>query len=249
MPLIKKFSEKYLNENIQIKQIIQTSLIDWDNRIVTTLYTGRCNFRCPFCYNVKLVLSPDQIDTIPEKIFLEILLERKKFIDGVCLSGGEPTMNRDLPGFLSRIKEHHLLVKLDTNGSYPEMLKRIIEQNLVDYIAMDIKNSLSIGKYQMTTGIVDENLVDKIKESIHIIMQSEKPYEFRTTVIPELHNASTIENIAKSIYGAQKYVIQNFNQTENMIEPAFKEKSPYKQWDLQEMEERAKPFVQECLIR
>ncbi|MFW6149232.1 MAG: anaerobic ribonucleoside-triphosphate reductase activating protein [Atribacterota bacterium] len=242
--------KKYLDKRkIKIKKIIGTSMIDWEGMIISTLYVGGCNFRCPFCYNTDLVIDSYSLPDIPEENILSFLVERKPFLDGICLSGGEPTLYADITEFLDTMKRHKLKIKLDTNGSQTAMLEKIIEQGLVDYIAMDIKNCLRTEDYARTIGVQDKQIITKIKNSIKLIMTSGVDYEFRTTIVPEFHDTEMIENIAKEIMGAQKYILQNFIQSEEMLDPRLKNIKPYSEEKMKDILKRAEPHVQECRIR
>lgn len=224
-------------------------MIDWEGMIVTTLYVSGCNFHCPFCYNTDLVVKSHSLPVILEEKILSFLLERKSFLDGICLSGGEPTLYSDIALFLKKIKSNNFKIKLDTNGSKPEKLKEIIEQKLVDYIAMDIKNYLDIDAYIKTIGIHKEQIVKKIKKSINLIMNSGIDYEFRTTVIPGFHDTENIVNIAREIDGAQKYILQNFIQSEEMLDPYLRDVQPYSEEKMNTILKKIEPYVQECRIR
>jgi len=243
---MKKFLSK---KKIKIKKMIKTSLIDWEGMIVTTLYVGECNFRCPFCYNTELVINSVGLPTISEeKIFLSFI-EQKPFIDGVCLSGGEPTLYDDLPQFLARIRDFHLKIKLDTNGSHPEKLAVLLEQHLIDYVAMDIKNSLRSNEYGKTIGIQNEHIISKIKRSIHLIMHAGIDYEFRTTIVPGFHNDEMIKEIAEVIKGAQRYFLQNFIQSEKMLDPCLGNINPYSEEKMKALKKKIEPYVQKCQVR
>jgi pyruvate formate lyase activating enzyme len=242
----KKFS---LGKKIKIRNLIPTSLIDWEGMIISTLYVGGCNFRCPYCYNADLVINPTQFSIIPEKNILSLLEERKDFIDGICLSGGEPTIYDDLPELLNKIKNLNLKVKLDTNGSNPDKLAHIIESGLTDFIAMDIKNCLQPEEYQKSIGINDGQIVTNIKKSIGIIINSEIDYEFRTTVIPIFHDAVTIEEIAREIRGARRYVLQNFVNSEKLLDNRLAIINPYPKYKMDELKIIAQPYVKKCLVR
>ncbi len=247
MTISKKRSQA--KKKIKIKKMIETSLIDWEGMMVSTLYVGGCNFRCPFCYNVDLVINPECLPAILEKkIFLSIS-ERNPFIDGICLSGGEPTIYDDLIEFLNRIKSYNLKIKLDTNGSHPEKLADIIDYQLVDYIAMDIKNCLQTEAYTRTIRVQNEQIITKIKKSIELIMVSGVDYEFRTTVVPGFHNVEMIESIAKEIKGAQRYILQNFIQPEKILDPCLKDTIPFSEEKIQEIQKKIEPHVQICSIR
>ncbi len=237
------------NKKIKIKKIIKTSLIDWEGMIVSTLYVGGCNFHCPFCYNTELVESPQDLATISKKDLLLLLEKQKPFLDGICLSGGEPTLYEDLPEFLKTIKDRQLKIKLDTNGSYPEMLEDLLKEDLVDYIAMDIKNCLCPDEYQKAIGVNCKNIIEKIKKSLQLIMNAGIEYEFRTTVIPELHNSNTIVDIAREIKGAQRFVLQKFIQSEDMLDQSLKNIKPYSEEKMQEMGKKIESYVEKSTIR
>ncbi|MFH1855975.1 MAG: anaerobic ribonucleoside-triphosphate reductase activating protein [Candidatus Omnitrophota bacterium] len=234
--------------NIEIKSFIRNSLLDWEGKIVSTVYIGGCNFRCPFCHNRELVLSPENLKTIETEEVLNYLNKNKIFVDGVCVTGGEPCLNEDLPEFLKQFKSTGMLVKLDTNGSYPERLKKIIDAGLVDYIAMDIKSSLEEVPYLKSCGIINTAILPEVKKSIELIMSCGIDYEFRTTVVPLLHTKEEILQIAKAVSGAKKLAIQNFSNHET-LDPEFKTIKPYSLEELEKLSEGIKVYVQKCVIR
>jgi pyruvate formate lyase activating enzyme len=238
-----------IDKKIKISNIIPTSLIDWEGMVVSTLYVGGCNFRCPFCYNVDLVINAKQFSEIPEKDILNFLLERKDFIDGICLSGGEPTIYADLSQFLSKIKNYNLKIKLDTNGSNPDRLATIIERELIDFVAMDIKSCLQPEEYKKVSGITDEKIITNIKKSIDIISNSETDYEFRTTVVPVFHDVTAIEGIAREIKGARKYVLQNFITTEKLLDNKLADIKPYSTIQMEKLKKIAESYVERCIVR
>ena len=233
--------------DLEIKGFIETSFLDWDGKIVSTLYVPLCNFRCPFCHNSGLIEDPQQYGTVSIEYIKKFLLDRKDFIDGICLTGGEPCLhkNHGLFEFMKSIKDLGFQVKLDTNGTDPDTLQKIIDDSLVDYIAMDIKGPLD-ERYNKLAGI-KVNL-DKIKQSIKIIMGSGVDYEFRTTVVPTLLDTKDFEDIAKYIKGAQKYVFQQF-AAEHTWDKSLREVNPYPKEKLEEMVEVSKPYVINTLIR
>ena len=189
------------------------SLVDYDKKLTCTIFTKSCNFCCPFCHNRSLALN-EEISEIPFTEILNYLSSRKKYLEAVCISGGEPTLNDDLPEVIIEIKKLGYLVKLDTNGTNPAMLEKLINNNLVDYIAMDIKNDLY--NYPKTAGKDFVNLFN-IQQSINIIQNSNVDYEFRTTLVKEYHNEETIENIANWIKDPKRYYLQKFKLSENCI--------------------------------
>ncbi len=235
--------------NITIKQMIETSLIDWEGKIVSTLYLPSCNFRCPYCYNCDLILHPENFPDISQRKIDNFLIERKDFIDGICMSGGEPTLYPDLPAYFKEIKKKGFLIKLDTNGTNPKLLKNLLDFSLVDYIALDIKSSLDFDNYSIAAGIKDKIVLEKVKDSIELIMNSKVDYEFRTTVVPLLHSDETIMEIARYISGAKKYVLQNFSPLEKTLDPSFQKIKPYPGEKIKELSEKAKKYVPNCCWR
>jgi len=226
--------------------MIKTSLIDWEGKIVSTLYVSSCNFRCPYCYNCDLIFHPDNFKDIPFKEINNYLLERKDFIDGICMSGGEPTLYPDLASYFKKIKDKNFLIKLDTNGANPKLLEELLNLGLVDYIAMDIKSSLDFDNYSKAAGIKNKMILEKIKSSIELMMNSKIDYEFRTTVVPLLHTEETIIEIARYIAGAKRYILQNFSPLEKTIDPSYQKIKPYSDEKIQELSEKAKKHVPNC---
>ena len=188
------------------------TLLDFPGRVACTVFLGGCDFRCPFCHNYELVDGTMEPVMDEEELFA-FLSKRKGLLDGVVFTGGEPALRPELPGLCAKIREMGFLVKLDTNGSHPDMLRRLIEEDLVDYVAMDIKNSPE--KYAETCG-VDFVDMERIYESIRIIKCSAPDYEFRTTVVDEFHESSDFEKIGEMIKGAGKYFLQPFTDRETV---------------------------------
>lgn len=196
-----------------IKGLQKLTLLDYPGKMACTVFTAGCNFRCPFCHNASLVTNIDD-ERISEEEFFSFLEKRQGIIDGVCVTGGEPTLQPDLKDFLKKIKDLGYSVKLDTNGYRPEVLKDVVNSGLIDYVAMDIKNSQS--KYALTTGI--ENLdISKINESVEFLMSGVVDYEFRTTIVKELHTEEDIQDIVSWISGAKKYYLQGFIDSGDLI--------------------------------
>jgi pyruvate formate lyase activating enzyme len=183
------------------------SLVDYDGKVCATLFTGSCNFKCGFCHNSALVLDYTSLPHYSEDQIFSYLEKRKGILDGVCVSGGEPTLNADLPLFIEKIKKIGYSVKLDTNGTNPEMLKSLYQNGLIDYIAMDIKNNR-----EDYASIIGFNQFDttKIEKSVDFLLSRNYDYEFRTTLISEYHKQVNIEKIADWICGANKYFLQKF---------------------------------------
>lgn len=237
---------------MEIGGLQKLTLIDFPGRIAATVFLIGCNFKCPWCYSSELVL-PEKIKLQPrisEKDFFNFLRERRELLEGVCIGGGEPTINKELSEFIKKIKKLGYLVKLDTNGSNPKMLKKLIDDNLIDYVAMDIKQAqiskLKIQNYERAAGVkVDLN---KIRKSIEIIKDSGIDYELRTTVVPTVHTKEDIIQIAKEISLAKKYYLQNF-LPEKTIDPEFEKIKPYPQEYLLEIQKAISPFFEVCQVR
>lgn len=231
---------------IVIKGFIEMSMLDWEGKIVSTLYLPYCNFRCPYCHNSGLVLNPEQYNTVPVEVVIDYFIRHQGWIDGVCISGGEPCMHEDLPDLIKRLRDVGSLIKLDTNGSFPDMLQRLIDERLLDYIAMDIKAPLNI--YALLTGINDEAIGEKIKQSIRIVMDSGIDHEFRTTVVPTLHTKEMFVSMAGSIKGASRYILQAFVPS-NPIEPEYQKVTPFTREEMQDIQQAVLPYVQRCELR
>lgn len=210
------------------------TLIDYPGKIATTVFTVGCSFRCHFCHNPELVLraqfpAPNKM----EEEFLAHLEKRRGKLEGVCITGGEPTIQPDIIDFIRKIKEMGYVVKLDSNGTRPDVLRRIIKEGLVDYIAMDIKHAPK--KYKLATGLTTD--IARIKMSVKLIMNSGLPYEFRTTVVPGIHEDEDFDKIAKWIAGAQNYNLQEYREM-RILNPNLKKKTKGKQLDLDAIKKR-----------
>lgn len=196
----------------------KTTLLDYPGRVAATVFTGGCNFRCPFCYNRELVLQEASGDFYSEEEVLAFLKKRKNILKGVCITGGEPTLQADLPAFIDRIKQLGYLVKLDTNGYRPEVLKHLLDEGCLDYVAMDIKNCPE--KYRNTTGMDEEGRefqLEKIRESVSLLLHTDVDSEFRTTVVKELHTIEDMMKIGEWIKGCSKYYLQRFTDSGSTI--------------------------------
>jgi pyruvate formate lyase activating enzyme len=190
------------------------SLVDFDGLVAATVFTGGCNFRCDFCHNSPLVLSHDKLPALDEDEVLSYLKKRRVVLDGVCVSGGEPTLQKDLPEFLIKLKNIGYKVKLDTNGTAPELIKNLYADKLVDYFAMDIKNDRE--NYAKIIGFNSYDTAN-VEKSVEFLLSLNGCYEFRTTIIDEFHDEQNITNIGKWIEGADKYFLQKFKSNENCI--------------------------------
>lgn len=196
----------------------KTTLLDYPKHLAATIFLGGCNFRCPFCHNVSLVLYPDQQPILSEDEVFSVLIKRRHLLEGVCITGGEPTIHKELPALIEKIKNLGLDVKLDTNGTNPDMLSYLMEQSLIDFISMDIKNSPS--KYNITAGLSTLS-PDKINASASLLMSAGVPYEFRTTVVREYHESSDFLEIGRWLCGASSYYLQSYQDSGNIISPGL----------------------------
>lgn len=197
---------------MQILGLQKLTLLDYPGYIASTIFTGGCNFKCPFCQNASLVNYEEE--DLGEENILEFLKDRKPYLDAACISGGEPTIQKELKDFIKKVKNIGYLVKLDTNGTNPKLLKELIDEKLIDYVAMDIKNSKE--KYNETIGLKYD--MKNIEESVNLLLEGNIDYEFRTTVVKDFHDESDFKKIAKWIKGAKKYVLQQFVGSENVIQ-------------------------------
>ncbi|MDP6670188.1 MAG: anaerobic ribonucleoside-triphosphate reductase activating protein [archaeon] len=227
------------------KGLQKTTLIDFPGEIACTLFLPKCNFRCPYCYNPKLVFEKDTGQSIPENEIFDFLDGRKGLLDGVCITGGEPALHTELPKFCRKVKEKGFLVKVDTNGSNPEMLKRLIDEKLVDYIAMDIKAPLE--KYEEVTGVA----VDKeaIKKSVELIKKSGVKYEFRTTILPKFISENDLLEIGKWLKGAKFFALQQFSPAPEMIDKSLGNEKRYTKEELKGFGKLLEGFFEKVEVR
>ena len=227
----------------EIKGLEKFAPVDFPGFISSTVFLGGCNFRCPYCHNADLVVRPEALTTIPLDYFVTYLDSRKGWLEGICVSGGEPLIDDDLEILLRVIKERNLLVKLDTNGSRPEMLEGLIGVGLVDHVAMDVKAPLSRYK-QVTRADMSEG---DIVRSIEVIRSSRLPYLFRTTVVPGLVGEKDLLEIAQMLHGANLFQIQAFSG-KNPIDRNLLEIKPFLPEEISRMAERIKPYFGEVRV-
>ncbi len=223
----------------------KTSLLDWDGMVATTIYLQGCNLRCPFCHNVDLVSTTAKVEEIPWELVEEYLRENIDFLDGVVITGGEPTLNDDLPELIEKIRALGLKVKLDTNGTNPNMLEDLLRAGMLDSVAMDLKGPLDRQYGQVCGGEVD---LEAVKRSIHMLMTSGVDYEFRTTVVPHYLSAADLERMAAFIGGAKKYVLQQF-RNDTTLDRRLSQVDPYSEGELLSMAETARKYVRKVIIR
>jgi len=227
----------------------KTTLIDYPRKIACVVFLAGCNFRCPWCYSSELVLPLKIVSQprISEKEFLDFLRGRQGLLEGVVICGGEPTINKDLPQFIEKIKNLGYSVKLDTNGSNPKMLKDLVRANLIDYVAMDIKASINNKIYENILG-EGVKLAD-IQDSVNFLKSGNLDFEFRTTVVNTIHTKEDFSEIAKWIGGSDvKYYLQNF-RAEKTIDPKFEKIEPFSKEFLEEIIKEIFPYFKDCQVR
>lgn len=228
---------------MRIDGLQKMTLLDFPGKVACTVFTGGCNFRCPFCHNALLVTElPENPDYTVDEI-LSFLKKRSGLLDGVAITGGEPLMNPDIANFIKKIRDLGYAVKLDTNGSYPDRLKSIVGEGLVDYVAMDIKNCRE--KYAETIGLNSYDL-SKIEESVEFLKSGTVDYEFRTTVVNEFHTVEDIRKAAEWIKGAKRYFLQNFVDSGNLIDGSV---TGVGKQTMLDMQKAAADFVSQTEIR
>jgi pyruvate formate lyase activating enzyme len=229
---------------MKIAGVQKTTLIDYPGQIASVIFTQGCNLACPYCHNPELIpKAKAEEDYLSFAQLRDFLHDRQELIDGICITGGEPTLQPELDKICREIKHLDLKVKLDTNGAHPQIIKELIADNLVDYIALDVKAPLN--KYDQFNGA---QIADEVETSIELIKQADINYEFRTTVVPGLHTAEDIEEIAQELNGADTYYIQNFKPT-NTLDPELKTRSEFPPAKLNKFKELASNYISEVKIR
>jgi pyruvate formate lyase activating enzyme len=229
--------------------LIKQSLVDYPGEIAAVLFTRGCNMRCPFCHNPDLLIKPK--NPVPEPIdikeILSFLQERRGFLDAVVISGGEPTLNQELYDDIKSIKELGYLLKLDTNGTNPAMLEKLLKAGWLDYVAMDIKAPLEYKKYLQACGRLSTGEFFNIRSSIHLLRTSLVRLEFRTTVVPVLHTPEDILDIARYLQGAPRYTLQQFNPSIT-LEPGYAGVVPYTREKMQAMAQACSDYIAEVKV-
>jgi pyruvate formate lyase activating enzyme len=218
----------------------KTTLIDFPGKLACTVFISGCNFFCPWCYSPELVL-PERIKKQPkvsEKEFFDFLKSKQGLLEGVVICGGEPSLDNDLPEFIKRIKKLRYLVKLDTNGSNPEILKNLIDRKLIDYVAMDIKAPLN--KYQASG--INYQALENIEKSVEILKERKVDYEFRSTILPKIHSEEDVINMAKWIKGSKIYYLQQF-RSEKTLDTKYEKYKHFSQEQLKEIQKECNKYV------
>ncbi|HEU4677764.1 MAG TPA: anaerobic ribonucleoside-triphosphate reductase activating protein [Candidatus Paceibacterota bacterium] len=227
---------------MRIGGLQHSSLIDYPGHIGAIVFTVGCNFRCPYCHNPELV--DETADELTEEHVLEFLEKRRGLLEAVTITGGEPTMHADLPDFLRKVKGLGFLVKLDSNGTNPDMLERVIGDGFVDYVAMDVKSPLS--RYEATVGRPVNT--EALRRSIALLIAGRIGYEFRTTVVKSLLSKEDVRGIGEAIEGARLHYLQKF-VSQKTLNPAFLKKTTYSDEEFEEMQKVMEEYVDTCTIR
>lgn len=222
---------------MEFKGLEKNSVIEWPGKIVSVAYAGQCNFRCPYCQNSDLVLNPEKVPTIEGEEVLEYLASKQKWIDGLVITGGEPTLHQPLLNFCKKLKDEGFDVGVETNGSNPEMLEKLIEEEAVGYIGMDIKAPFEEKKYKKSIGTEVEDIIENVRRCMEILRNSEIDYEYRTTVVPEILELKDLEEIAETIEENEKYYLQQFSP-ENTLKEKFRKIEPYGEEELEKVKEK-----------
>ncbi len=228
---------------VEIKGLEKFAPLDFPGHISSTVFLGGCNFRCPYCHNADLVLAPESLPTMPLDFFVSYLDSRRGWLEAVCVSGGEPLLQEDLEVLCRVIKDRNLLVKVDTNGSFPERLEELIGKKLVDYVAMDVKAPLRRYAQVVRAAVKEED----IRRSIEIIRASGLPYMFRTTVVPGLVGEEDLIEIAALLKGAKIFQVQQFS-TKNPIDRTYLQVKPYESDEIDRIVKIIKPYFGEVRI-
>lgn len=228
---------------MKISGLQKLTLLDYPEKAACTIFTCGCNFRCPFCHNASLVTHVENAGELEEETIMAFLKKRKGLLDGVCVTGGEPLLWEDLEEFLIKIKALGYLVKLDTNGSSPKRLKELAKKGLIDYVAMDIKNSRE--RYGETVGLPGYD-TSAVEQSAKWLLEGYLPYEFRTTIVREFHEKEDIARIGEWLLGAEKYCLQKFEDSEDVIERGLH--SHTDQW-MKEAGELAAKYMKNVYLR
>jgi len=218
---------------MRIGGLHKLSLIDYPKKVAAVIFTQGCDFRCPFCHNPDLVLPEQFLSPMNEEEIFKFLAKRKDQLTGVVVTGGEPTIHSDLPDFLRKIKELGYSIKLDTNGNHPDVLKSLMDQGLIDYVAMDIKTSFA--RYSQAAGVSVD--IQNIQRSIDLIVGSEIDYHFRTTVVHKLISENDLKNIKESLGQAKRYLLQEFVVDQMILDKTLKDERVYTEEEFKKLQQ------------
>lgn len=230
-------------ESIHFFGLQKLTLLDYPGKMAATLFTGGCNFKCPFCHNSDLVFLPENLVEVSVEDILNFLKKRQGILEGVAITGGEPLLHKGIEHFIRQVKDMGYKVKLDTNGTFPDRLKHLVNEGLVDYVAVDVKNTPE--RYAETIGVAGMGL-ENIRETIEFLKEGHVPYEFRTTVVKEFHTEEDIIGIAKWIEGADAYYLQSFVESDRVIQKGLHPVTPE---TLHHYRDLAAPYVKKAEVR
>lgn len=234
---------------MEFKGLKKSSLIEWPKKIVAVAFTGGCNFRCPFCQNKDLVLNSEKLPTIKEEEVIAHLKSKEKWLDGLAISGGEPTLHPSLPDFAQRVKENGFDFGLETNGTDPKMVNELIKNELVDYFFIDIKAPLRWERYKEAIGVDNKTLFENLKKTMKLLKNSEIDYEYRTTAVPDLLDEADLIEIGKQLRGkTENYYLQQF-VPENTLDKKYEQVEPFSAEELKKIRESIKDYFETFKIR
>ena len=228
-----------------IKAFMQTSFLDWRSMVSAVVFLGRCNFRCPYCHNKDLVLWPEKMANISFSDIKRCISSYEDWIDGVVISGGEPCISPSLPNLIKEFRHMGLKIKLDTNGSYPDVLEQLIRDDLLDYVAMDFKAPLNEFSYRRCSGVWTD--IKAIGKSLDLLLEGNVDYEFRVTICPGLLEVEDIKSMGERIQGAKRFVLQSF-VPQNTLDPSMTEGPPCAKETMEDMKRALSPYVENCFV-
>jgi pyruvate formate lyase activating enzyme len=233
---------------VEIKGFIPNTMLDWEGMLASTLFLPRCNFRCPFCQNAELVLHPERLESVPFSEITAYLQERAGWVEGVCITGGEPCLHDGLGLLCEELRAQGVRVKLDTNGSMPDVVESLLDEGLIDFVSMDVKAPLEPGPYRIATGIDKPDLVEAVARTIDLLRASGLGHDFRTTVVPMMHGPAEVGKIAEYLRGESRFVLQHFSPRDT-LDPRFSSLRPFTDEDMQLMLKQAQRFIPGTVVR
>lgn len=228
----------------------KTSLIEYPGKVATVLFTGGCNFRCPFCYNADLVQRPQELADLPGETVLEYLRTNRGLYQALVIGGGEPTLNAETPEFLAEVKALDLCTGLETNGTNPDMIAGLLKEDLVDYIAMDVKAPLTWEAYRRAAGLNEGNRgwIEKIRATLELLKTAKAEIELRCTLVPKIHNREDLLNLARQLQGHRRFVLQQF-VPERALDPLYRDEAPFNAETLRELHSQIADLFGSCEVR
>lgn len=228
----------------------KTSLIEYPGKVATVLFTGGCNFRCPFCYNADLVQRPQELADLPGETVLEYLRTNRELYQALVISGGEPTLNDATPEFLAEVKALGLCTGLETNGTNPDMIRRLLKEDVVDYIAMDVKAPLTWPAYRKAAGLAEgeQDWIEKVGATLELLKTTKAVVELRCTLVPKIHNREELLHLARQLQGHRRFVLQQF-VPERSLDPRYRDEAPFSAETLRELRSQIADLFGSCEVR